>query len=359
MKLLRLEKTTDKGYFNCVGDTLKGRRCGCQIARHNVVAGEQLLRQLPRRSVNPDLLEQDLRAIAYKLLCVRWHRDAQVDRMVNRWRPVVLAANAKSKAQFFQSHTRQPKPSPKPKPEPVFTECEFKQEDNADETKATEEPSTSTTENEDEKGPRRDRPQRTASEQEEFLRREKERCEEARRQSQRERAEQKEAKAQAEREGARRQREEEEAKRRHEQTSPRPQPRPTSNEDWSTSWSTYRHRWTLVAELPKDATLADLDKIFPWPVRNIHQLGLCISKFDESFEKDVESFFRQVISQRRAGAVGDDKRVILKTLREETLCWHPDKVLVQFPVSAVPKALRELATKVTQVLTRLMGIFRN
>ncbi|KAK4502889.1 hypothetical protein PRZ48_006315 [Zasmidium cellare] len=355
MKILGLEKTTDKSFFNCVGDTQKGRRCGCQIARHNVESGKDLLCQLPRRSVNPQLLEEDLRAIAYKLLCVRWHRDSQVERMLQRWRPIVVAETARSRARFFQSQTRETEPKTERKAS--YTERKFKREEDEDRKASTEQPSTPGDEDSQTFSNARNR--RTASEQEDFLRREKECCEEARRQSQRERAEQKEAKDRAERERAKRQEEEEARQRKREETPPppRPQPRPTSTVDWEVSWNTYRQRWTLVKDLPADTTLSDLEKVFPWPLRNIHELGLSIAKLDAAFERDVESFFRHIPSQKPAGAAGDDKKVVLRALRKEALCWHPDKVLVRFPVGAVPKALRELATKITQVLTRLMGIF--
>lgn len=361
--------------FNCVGQTTKGYRCSKPINKADRSTARWLLNRLSSRSLDLESLDEDLEDLANLLLCVGYHRcnirpngrsnKHQVPETVAMWRSTIFESHARARTNFRaqSSHSRASKARSKTQKKPDFSERDFKQEDDEEcQESVSDQDGSSDSDHENDRHDARSRARTKSSTQEDFLKREKERREEARRQSQREHAEQKEAKARAERGRTKRQREQEEANRWREQASrpsPRTQPQSTKNDDWNTSWSTYRQRWNSVAKLPRDATTADLEKVFPWPVRNIHQLGLCISRLDASFEKHVEHFFRHILSQKAPGEASDDNKTPLKALRDEMKCWHPDKLLVRFPVTAVPKALKDLATTITQVLTRLMGIFSN
>ncbi|KAF2171908.1 hypothetical protein M409DRAFT_50523 [Zasmidium cellare ATCC 36951] len=340
------------------------------ISKADRQAATIILERLPSRSQDPKTLRQDLKVLANLLLCNGYHREKlrpagrpcrpQMRETVANWELIIREENLRASARAF--HGRSSNARPKEEKRPGSEERKFKREDEEQNQSFTEPEDASETDYEDDDYPDfSSGARRNFSEHEDFLRREKERCEEARRQSQRERAEQKESKARAERERAKREQEEEAKHRQRAETPPQSQPRRTSTEDWDSSWATYRKRWNATEILARDAnaTLADLEKVFPWPLRNIQQLGLCKCKLDALFEKEVEAFFRHIVPQQQtAGVAVDDKKVILKALRKEAVNWHPDKVLVRFPVGAVPKALWELATKVTQVLTKLMVLFR-
>lgn len=110
MALLDLEKTTTREYFNCVGYTKRGYRCSRKISKVDAQSGQLLLDGLPSRSLDPRTLDEDLEAIANKLLCSNNHRkrerangnnnDDQVHEMVTKWRSIIVRENERSRARF-------------------------------------------------------------------------------------------------------------------------------------------------------------------------------------------------------------------------------------------------------------------
>ena len=103
---------------------------------------------------------------------------------------------------------------------------------------------------------------------------------------------------------------------------------------WQQAWSSYQQRWQHVKANTAKPEGEDLLKAIPWPVQSL-------SSQDVS-KQNVEDFF--------SNAPLDSEEIRTKTLKDESVNWHPDRFQRRFGGSNVDEETLKLATSVFQTI---------
>lgn len=103
---------------------------------------------------------------------------------------------------------------------------------------------------------------------------------------------------------------------------------------WQQAWSSYQQRWTDLKSDSAHLQGEELLKAIPWPVNTL-------SAKDVSKE-NVEDFF--------SNAPLEDEELRTKTLKDESVNWHPDRFQRRFGGSNVDAETLKLATSVFQTI---------
>ncbi|CAC9885709.1 unnamed protein product [Aureobasidium pullulans] len=97
---------------------------------------------------------------------------------------------------------------------------------------------------------------------------------------------------------------------------------------WQQAWSSYQQRWQHLKANTAQLEGEDLLKAIPWPVQSL-------SSQDVS-KQNVEDFF--------SNAPLDSEEIRTKTLKDESVNWHPDRFQRRFGGSNVDEETLKLAT---------------
>lgn len=103
---------------------------------------------------------------------------------------------------------------------------------------------------------------------------------------------------------------------------------------WQQAWSSYQQRWQHLKANTAKLEGEDLLKAIPWPVQSLNSQD--VSK------QNVEDFF--------SIAPLDSEEIRTKTLKDESVNWHPDRFQRRFGGSNVDEETLKLATSVFQTI---------
>ncbi|CAD0041758.1 unnamed protein product [Aureobasidium pullulans] len=111
---------------------------------------------------------------------------------------------------------------------------------------------------------------------------------------------------------------------------------------WQQAWSSYQQRWQHLKANTAQLEGEDLLKAIPWPVQSL-------SSQDVS-KQNVEDFF--------SNAPLDSEEIRTKTLKDESVNWHPDRFQRRFGGSNVDEETLKLATSVFQTIYEMWELRR-
>lgn len=338
MKLFQLVNP-DRGFVTCVGYApSKGRRCQCQIARHNHQSALLKLSALPPASSDSQTLLALLRKAAERSLCVRFHQ-GQAAEVAQRWYRIYrdrdnieglrerldlldeeLARRERELEALLLQRQQQQRQQREAETRRHQEEAHRRREEER-------------RQREEEECRQREEDERRQREEEERLQQEEESRQESRRQAERERAEQEaearaRAQARAERERLRQEREE--------------ATRQRIEREWAESWTRYDRDWDRMQRVNTADFDEDVRESVPWPVKS--------GRWQDVNEANVRAFLRQA-----PDGVASNPRRFRSLLRRQALRWHEDRLRHWFPRIAGNSAALELATTVMQVINGLTG----
>lgn len=273
----------DRGSFTCVGYAPSmRRRCRNPIARNSCDFVYGLLELLVLMGPGSRKFATLLEEAAYRSLC--WRHGRQTDSIVMKWEARIDELNlpapqAEAKGKQSKSHTKQSHST------------------GSSYTRYTDE--NVKTEAEDLKQKRREQDRREAQQDQERKKKQEEQDKEKRKQEQRD----KEA----------RERRQQEAKKREEREKQAKEQAMKERRDWQQAWQNYVTKWAAFRESKHDpSTVQEAQALIPWPVKS--------GKFGDLTKEHVRSFYREACPDTKTTAM-------FKTMRSESLKWHPDKMV--------------------------------
>lgn len=275
----------DRGTFTCVGYAPSmRRRCRNPIARNNRDVVYGLLEILALTGPSSRMFAGLLEKAAYRSLC--WRHGNQVDDIVEKWEAIIIALDlpapkAKGKGKQSNSHAKE------------------SQSTGSYYTRYTDE-YIKTEEEEDLKWKEREQDRREAQQNQQRKKRQEEEQEKEKKQQERRDRE------------ARERRQQETQKRRGEREQQAREQAMKERRDWQQAWQGYVTKWAAFEESKHEPrTAQQAQALIPWPVKS--------GRFGDLTSGHVESFYREACPDAKTAAM-------FKTMRRESLKWHPDKM---------------------------------
>ena len=103
---------------------------------------------------------------------------------------------------------------------------------------------------------------------------------------------------------------------------------------WQQAWSSYQEKWQQLKANSAQSDHDELLKAIPWPVQSLAAKDVA--------KQSVEDFF--------LNAPLENEDVRIKTLKDESVNWHPDRFQRRFGGSNVDEETLKLATSVFQTI---------
>jgi uncharacterized protein with gpF-like domain len=103
---------------------------------------------------------------------------------------------------------------------------------------------------------------------------------------------------------------------------------------WQQAWSSYQQQWQQLKANSAQLQDDELLKAIPWPVQSLAAKDVA--------KQNVEDFF--------SNAPLDTEDARTKTLKDESVNWHPDRFQRRFGGSNVDEETLKLATSVFQTI---------
>jgi len=262
-----------QGTFTCVGYApSKHRRCRNPIARAGRDFVYELLELLALISTSSHEFAILLQEAACRSLC--WRHGSQVDSVVEQWGASISEDRKQSKSRLKTSQT---------------TGSHY--------TRYTDDDTKTKTD---------DRKQKEQAQ--EYQRREQDR---ERKKKQKEQDKRKKEQEQREEEARERRRREAQQQREEREWRGRDQA-VKERRDWQQAWQSYATKWAAFREAKHEpSTPQQAQLLIPWPVKS--------GRFDDVKASDVKTFYREACPTARTPAM-------FKTIQDESLKWHPDKM---------------------------------